>query len=82
MPSYSGNAFSLEEAHAAATTAGFKPSRLGSRGRFSFNSRACHIGGDNPTGCWADDKTAAFTSTATNTRTPRPIGWRPRSGSP
>ena len=56
MPSYSGNAFSLEEAHTAATAAGFKPSRLGNRGRFSFNSRACHVGGDNPAGCWADDK--------------------------
>ena len=56
MPSYSGNAFSLEEAHAAATTAGFKPSRLGNRGRFSFNSRACHVGGDNPNGCWATEK--------------------------
>ena len=56
MPSYSSNAFTIEEAHAAATAAGFKPSRLGSRGRFSFNSRACHIGGDNPNGCWATEK--------------------------
>ena len=59
MPSYSGNAFSLEEAHAAATTAGFKPSRLNNRNRFSFNSRACHVGGDSSQGsglrspCWA-----------------------------
>ena len=57
MPSYSPNAFTLEEAHAAAATAaGFKPSRLGSRGRFSFNSRACHVGGDNPNGCWATER--------------------------
>ena len=56
MPSYSGNAFSLEEAHAAATAAGFNPSRLGNRCRFSFNSRACHVGGDNPNGCWATEK--------------------------
>lgn len=56
MPSYSSNAFTIEEAHAAAIAAGFKPSRLGSRGRFSFNSRACHIGGDNPNGCWATEK--------------------------
>ena len=56
MPSYSPNTFTLEEAHAAATAAGFKPSRLGNRGRFSFNSRACHVGGDNPNGCWATEK--------------------------
>ena len=56
MPSYSLNAFTLEEAHAAATAAGFKPSRLGNRSRFSFNSRACHVGGDNPNGCWATEK--------------------------
>ena len=56
MPSYPRNAFTLEEAHAAATAAGFKPSRLGNRGRFSFNSRACHVGGDNPNGCWANEK--------------------------
>ena len=56
MPSYSRNAFTLEEAHAAATAAGFKPSRLGNRGRFSFNSRACHVGGDNPNGCWATER--------------------------
>ena len=56
MPSYPRNAFTLEEAHAAATAAGFKPSRLGNRGRFSFNSRACHVGGDNPNGCWATEK--------------------------
>ena len=53
MPSYSPNAFTLDEAHAAAATAGFKPTQLGNRGRFSFNSRACHVGGDNPNGCWA-----------------------------
>ena len=56
MPSYSTNPFTLEEAHAAATAAGYKPSRLGNRGRFSFNSRACHVGGDNPNGCWANEK--------------------------
>ena len=56
MPSYPRNAFTLEEAHAAATAAGFKPSRLGNQGRFSFNSRACHVGGDNPNGCWATEK--------------------------
>ena len=56
MPSYSGNAFSLEEAHAAATTAGFKPSRLNNRNRFSFNSRACHVGGDSSQGCWATER--------------------------
>ena len=56
MPSYSQNTFTLEEAHAAATGAGFKPSRLGNRGRFSFNSRACHVGGDNPNGCWANER--------------------------
>ena len=53
MPSYSPNAFTLDEAHAAAAAAGFKPTQLGNRGRFSFNSRACHVGGDNPNGCWA-----------------------------
>ena len=56
MPSYSSNAFTLDKAHAAATAAGFKPSRLGNRGRFSFNSRACHVGGDNPNGCWATER--------------------------
>ena len=56
MPSYSRNAFTLEEAHVAATAAGFKPSRLGNRGRFRFNSRACHVGGNNPNGCWATEK--------------------------
>ena len=56
MPSYPRNAFTLEEAHAAATAAGFKPSRLGNRGRFSFNSRACHIGGDSPNGCWSTER--------------------------
>ena len=56
MPSYAPNAFTLEEAHAAATAAGFKPSRLGNRNRFSFNSRACHVGGDAPNGCWATEK--------------------------
>ena len=40
MPSYSANTITLEEAHAAATARGFQPTRLGSRGRFSFNSRA------------------------------------------
>ena len=53
MPSYSPNAFTLDEAHAAAAAGGFKPTQLGQRGRFSFNSRACHVGGDNPNGCWA-----------------------------
>ena len=48
MPSYSSNAFTLEEAHAAAATAVFKPARLSNLGRFSFNSRACHVGGDKP----------------------------------
>ena len=56
MPSYSSNAFTLEEAHAAATALGFNPTRLGNRDRFSFNSRACHVGGDNPDGCWATEK--------------------------
>ena len=56
MPSYSDNAFTLEEAQAAATAAGFKPSRLGNRSRFSFNSRASHVGGDNPNGCWATEQ--------------------------
>ena len=56
MPSYSPNAFTLEEAHAAAVAAGFRPTRLNAQGRFSFNSRACHVGGDNPAGCWATEK--------------------------
>ena len=29
MPSYSPNAFTLEEAHAAAASGGFKPTQLG-----------------------------------------------------
>ena len=53
MPSYPRNAFTLEDAHAEATARGFQPTRLGSRGRFSFNSRACHVGGDLLAGCWA-----------------------------
>ena len=53
MPSYSPNPFTLDEAHAAAAFAGLKPTQLGNRGRFSFNSRACHLCGDNPNGCWA-----------------------------
>ena len=56
MPTYSRNAFTMDEAHAAATELGYKPTRLGNRGRFSFNSRACHVGGDNPTGCWAIER--------------------------
>ena len=56
MPSYSPNAFTLEEAHVAATAAGFKPARLSNPGRFSFNSRACHVGGDNPKRCWATER--------------------------
>ena len=56
MPSYSPNPFTLDEAHAAAATAGYKPTQLGNRGRFSFNSRACHVGGDNPNGCWATER--------------------------
>ena len=56
MPSYTGNAFTLEEAHAAAAASGFKPTRLGNRARFSFNSAACHVGGDTPAGCWATEK--------------------------
>ena len=56
MPSYSPHPFTLDEAHVAATAAGFRPSRLGDRSRFSFNSRACHVGGDNPNGCWATEK--------------------------
>ena len=56
MPSYSPNAFTLDEAHTAAAAAGYKPAQLGNRGRFSFNSRACHVGGDNPNGCWATER--------------------------
>ena len=56
MPSYSSNAFTLEEAHAAAATAVFKPARLSNLGRFSFNSRACHVGGDNRRRCWATER--------------------------
>ena len=56
MPTYSRNAFTMDEAHAAATELGYKPTRLGNRNRFSFNSRACHVGGDNPTGCWAIER--------------------------
>ena len=56
MPSYSRNAFSLEEAHAAAVAGGYNPTRLGNQGRFSFNSRACHVGGDNSNGCWARER--------------------------
>ena len=40
MPSYTGNAFTLEEAHAAADTAGFKPTRLGNRGPVQFQLRS------------------------------------------
>lgn len=43
MPSYPPNAFTLDEAHAAAATAGFERTQLGNRGRFSFNSRACQV---------------------------------------
>ena len=46
----------LAVAHAAAVEKGYKPTRLGSRERFSFNSAACHIGGDNPAGCWATER--------------------------
>ena len=56
MPSYSPHAFTLEDAHSAASAAGFSPTQLGNRGRFSFNSRACHVGGDNPKGCWATER--------------------------
>ena len=55
MPSYPLRTFTLEDAHAAATARGFQPTRPGSRGRFSFNSRACHVGGDLPAGCWAKE---------------------------
>ncbi len=48
--------FTLEEAHAAASAGGTKPSRRGNRGWSSFNSRACRVGGDNPNGCWATEK--------------------------
>ena len=56
MPSFDQRLFTLEEAHAAATAGGFKPTGLNARARFSFNSRACHVGGDNPAGCWATER--------------------------
>lgn len=46
---------SIEEAHQAIAKAGGKPSRI-KNGHFSFNSRLCHPGGDNPAGCWAKEK--------------------------
>ena len=52
MPSFQRSGFTLEDAHAAATAAGYRPTRLNNRSRFNFNSAACH-GGDAPTGCWA-----------------------------
>ncbi len=50
------SAFTLAEAHSAAAERGFRPTQLGSRNRFSFNSAACHVGGDAPGGCWATEK--------------------------
>ena len=56
MPSFDRHAFTLKQAHAAASAGGFKPTQLGNRARFSFNSRSCHVGGDSPNGCWASEK--------------------------
>ena len=56
MPSYPRNAFTMEEAHAAAVERGYQPTRLNNRNRFSFNSRACHVGGDSSQGCWATER--------------------------
>ena len=61
MPAYPRNSFTLEDALAAAIARGYKPpgssrARAISRERFNFNSRACHVGGDNPGGCWATVK--------------------------
>ena len=56
MPSYPRHAFTLEDAHAAALAAGYRPTRLSNRSRFSFNSAACHVGGDSPSGCWANER--------------------------
>ena len=49
------SAFTLAEAHSAATGCGFRPTQLGSRNRFSFSSAACHVGGDAQGGCWATE---------------------------
>ena len=54
MHSFQRNGFTLEDAHAAPTAAGYCPTRLNNRSRFNFNSAACH-GGDAPTGCWATE---------------------------
>ena len=52
MPTYTHSAFTLSDAHAAAESRGYRPSRLGDRQRFNFSSAACH-GGNNAAGCWA-----------------------------
>ena len=52
MPTNTHSAFTLSDAHAAAESRGYRPSRLGDRQRFNFSSAACH-GGDNAAGCWA-----------------------------
>ena len=47
----------MQEIHSEISRSGVRPSELRPGGnRFSFSSAVCHLGGDNPAGCWATEQ--------------------------